>query len=507
MFWHAVFGVCFYKDGITLPIQITGLIDSGYGLYIDDWTMEANQHWVIFSTYSHCGSLLGRLLTGDLPLEKHHMEGLPKNIGWVSLYQQQLLLEKELADDDTDFMDRLDYGSSVEALVSEVCREANQLDHLLKLTDLTHLRQRGFRQLSTGETRRVMLARALAIDPELLVLDEPYAGLDIAHQQQLSQLLETLSQTIQLLIITSREDEIPSCITHVAMFNAEVDNNGNTIQRLSAPMSIDEWHSHPVMAQLNALSQQRSQDVIELIKRQRYQAKYPDPLVELKNGKVEYTDGLIFKEVNWRINNGEHWQVRGPNGCGKSTLLGLILGDHPQCYSNDITLFGKPRGSGETIWQVKEQIGIVSSSLHLQYRVNCSALEVLISGFFDSIGVYQKPSKKQVDSAKDWLAILHMSEFDKTSFKQLDYGQQRLLLIGRALIKQPVLLILDEPYQGLDFINRKLVMNTLNMIAEENLSQLLYVSHHVDDALPAIKNYVDFVGDAQTGYQVMVNSK
>lgn len=497
-------------------MRIKNLIDNCYGLRIDDWTMDTGQHWGIFSTYSHTGSLLGRLLAGDLKLEQALIEGRPEKVGWVSLYLQQQLLEKELADDDTDFMDRVDYGSSVESLVSEMCTDPEQLESLLALTDLVHLRQRGFRQLSTGETRRVMLARALAIEPELLVLDEPYAGLDIRHQQQLSQLLQTLSKSIQLLIITSREDELPDCITHVAMFNVEVtktgvlntktDNDSNIIHRLSEPMTISEWNDHPVMAQLNALSQQRSQQVLELIKQQRYKAKYSDPLMELKNGKVEYTDGLIFKEVNWRINNGEHWQVRGPNGCGKSTLLGLILGDHPQCYSNDITLFGKPRGSGETIWQVKEQIGIVSSALHLQYRVNCSAMEVLLSGFFDSIGLYQKPSKKQMDLAKDWLAILHMSQFERTSFKQLDYGQQRLLLIGRALIKQPVLLILDEPYQGLDFINRKLVMNTLNMIAQENLSQLLYVSHHSDDALPAIRNYVDFVGSSDMGYQVEIKT-
>ncbi|MBD1576548.1 MULTISPECIES: ATP-binding cassette domain-containing protein [Vibrio] len=482
------------------------------------WTIEPEQHWVIFSTYSHCGSTLGRVLAGDLDLKANpkpvagdhsaniglNLQGLPDSIGWVSLHLQQALLEKEIANDDTDFMDKIDIGSTVEALVLECCDSAEQRDELLALTDIAHLRLRGFRQLSTGETRRVMLARALAIRPRLLILDEPYAGLDLAHQQQLSSLINQLSQTIQIIVMTSRQDEVPECITHVAMFNHSQNKQGVTVNTLGEGMSIEQWHAHPVMAQLNQLSQQRSDEVMGLIKRQRYQAQYPDPLVELKNGKVEYTDGLIFKDVNWRINNGQHWQVRGPNGCGKSTLLGLILGDHPQCYSNDITLFGKPRGSGETIWQVKQQIGIVSSALHLQYRVNCSALEVLLSGFFDSIGLYQKPSKKQIDLAKDWLAILHMSHCEKISFKQLDYGQQRLLLIGRALIKQPVLLILDEPYQGLDFINRKLVMNTLNMLAQENLSQLLYVSHHVDDALPAIKNYLDFVGNTEQGYEVEI---
>ncbi|MGO1189890.1 ATP-binding cassette domain-containing protein [Vibrio casei] len=489
-----------------MTIHIHHLSDPSSSLLIENWQIKPSQHWVIFSSYSHCGSVLGKVLSGYDKVACQNIEGLPDSIGWVSLSLQQDLLEKELAEDDTDFMDRFDYGSSVEALVQEECVHDTQLEALLVLTDLLHLRQRGFRQLSTGETRRVMLARALAKEPELLILDEPYAGLDLAHQQSLSALLMQLSHRMQLLIMTSREDEIPQCITHVAMFHSEIKKSGEVVNKLSDTMTIEKWHAHPVMAQLMVLSVERSQEVLDLIKSRRYQPKYPDPLVELKSGKVEYTDGLIFKDVNWRINNGEHWQVRGPNGCGKSTLLGLILGDHPQCYSNDITLFGKPRGSGETIWQVKEQIGVVSSALHLQYRVSCSAVDVLLSGFFDSIGLYQKPSKKQVDLAKDWLAILHMSEFEKISFKQLDYGQQRLLLIGRALIKQPVLLILDEPYQGLDFINRKLVMNTLNMIAQENLSQLLYVSHHVDDALPAIHNYVDFIGDVHKGYEVEVKT-
>ncbi|ABU73354.1 molybdenum ABC transporter ATP-binding protein [Vibrio campbellii ATCC BAA-1116] len=187
--------------------------------------------------------------------------------------------------------------------------------------------------------------------------------------------------------------------------------------------------------------------------------------------------------------------MKGPNGCGKSTLLGLIFGDHPQCYSNDIHIFGKKRGSGETIWEIKQHIGMVSSALHLQYRVNCSALEVILSGFYDSIGLYSRPSKKETNVAKEWLAILHMAQHEKTSFKPLEYGQQRLLLIARAIVKQPTLLILDEPYQGLDYLGRVLVKNTLELIAKENLSQLLYVSHYQEDGLDSIQNYLEFKFD------------
>ncbi|MFB2655170.1 ATP-binding cassette domain-containing protein [Shewanella xiamenensis] len=467
-------------------------------LVVEDWQLMPMQHWAIFATDSYSGSLLGRILAGDTQPDKGEISGLPSRIGWVSLGLQQALLERELAKDE------LDYGSTVESLVLESCLHTERLSAFLQKVELEHLAQRGFRQLSTGETRRVMLARALATEPELLILDDPYAGLDSEYQLSLSRLLVEIAEYTQLLIITSRQEELPPCISHVALFNSEMLKSGQHVHKLSAPMSIDQWHSHPVMAHLNALSASRSDELLALMERQRHNAEAFDPIVEIKNGKVEYVSGLIFKGVNWRINAGQHWQVRGPNGCGKSTLLGLILGDHPQCYSNDITLFGRPRGSGESIWQIKQRIGIVSSALHLQYRVSCSALDVLLSGFYDSIGLYHKPTKPQVDLAKEWLAILHMSEFASTAFKQLDYGQQRLLLIGRALIKQPLLLILDEPYQGLDFINRTLVMRALNMIAEHHLSQLLYVSHHREDALPAIKNFVDFIKQEE-GYSVEIS--
>ena len=490
-------------DESTTQPQVIGIKQLRYGrgnelLVVDDWQLNPAEHWAIFATDSYSGSLLGRILAGDIQPDEGQITGLPSRIGWVSLGLQQALLERELAKDE------LDYGSSVASLVLECCQTADQLAPLLQKVELEHLKLRGFRQLSTGETRRVMLARALACLPKLLILDDPYAGLDIEHQLSLSRLLTEIGEHTQLLIITSRQEELPPCISHVGLFNSEMLKSGQSVHKLSPPMSIDQWRNHPVMAQLNALSATRSEELLALMERQRHNAEAFDPLVEIKNGKVEYVSGLIFSGVNWRIGAGQHWQIRGPNGCGKSTLLGLILGDHPQCYSNDITLFGRPRGSGESIWQIKQRIGIVSSALHLQYRVSCSALDVLLSGFFDSIGLYHKPTKPQLELAKEWLAILHMSEFATTGFKQLDYGQQRLLLIGRALIKQPLLLILDEPYQGLDFINRTLVMRALDMIAEHHLSQLLYVSHHREDALPSIKNFVDFIKQDE-GYSVEVS--
>ncbi|MDV7104494.1 molybdate ABC transporter ATP-binding protein ModF [Vibrio sp. TH_r3] len=467
-------------------------------LEIKDWHISQHQSWGIFSTEGDIGSILGDLLCQEQQVDHGEIIGLTKNIAQISLTEQQRLLESELAIDDTDFMDKIDTGSTVYSLIYQQCNDDNLTNTLIEELDLTHLSHSGFRVLSTGETRRLMLARVLACQPNLLILDEPYAGLDTLHRNNLARYLANLAQSIQLIVVVSREDEMPEWVDNIALFD-----NGKLIDT----MPRSSWNNHPIIAQLAAQSEVQSEKVMALIHKHKHIFKFDNPLFELTDGKVAYTDTIIFSQVNWRINNGEHWQIRGPNGCGKSTLLGLIFGDHPQCYSNNIQIFGKQRGSGETIWDIKKNIGMVSSSLHLQYRASCSALDVVLSGFYDSIGLYTQPSKKEIDIAKEWLDILHMEKFIKTPFKQLEYGQQRLLLVARALVKQPALLILDEPYQGLDNLGRRLVMKTLDMIAKENLSQLLYVSHYEQDTLDNVKNFVDFVtNENSNGYKVVIHS-
>tara|TARA_R110001583_G_scaffold25250_4_gene91553 strand:- start:13072 stop:14541 length:1470 start_codon:yes stop_codon:yes gene_type:complete len=464
-----------------------------FTLCIEQWDIKKNQSWGVFSTQGDVGSLLGNLLC-DEPLSytgNIEKEGV---IAQVSLSEQQRLLDVELANDDSEFMDRIDTGSSVYSLIFEQCKDKNLTAELIKNLDLQNLQESGFRILSTGETRRVMLARALAKQPEFLVLDEPFVGLDVAHRKSLADYLATISNRVRMLVIVSREEELPKWVDKVALFSEG---------KLDSVMDKKDWDDHPVITQIKAQSAQQSEDMIALIQRHRHSSKFENPIFELKNGRVAYSDKTIFSDVNWRINKGEHWQISGPNGCGKSTLLGLIFGDHPQCYSNDIQIFGRKRGTGETIWEIKKHIGMVSSALHLQYRVNCSALDVILSGFYDSIGLYQKPSIEEQDIAREWLEILHMGQFSKTTFKQLEYCQQRLLLIARAIVKQPTLLILDEPYQGLDYLGRRLIKSALELIAKENLSQLLYVSHYQADKLESIQNYLNFIPDKNnSGYQI-----
>jgi molybdate transport system ATP-binding protein len=461
-----------------------------FTLIIDSWVIQKKQSWGVFSTEGDIGSLLGNLLCGELMPLSGILHGNVGRIAQVSLSEQQRLLESELANDDSEFMDRIDTGSTVYSLIYQQCKDKVLTLQLINDLDLQDLQESGFRILSTGETRRLMLARALAIQPEFLILDEPYAGLDVAHRKSLADYLATLSDRVQMLIVVSREEEMPEWVDKVALFSQG---------ELDSLMVKSSWDNHPVIAHIKAQSKIQSENMMALIRRHRHTSSFDNPIFELKNGKVAYADQTIFTGINWRINKGEHWQIKGPNGCGKSTLLGLIFGDHPQCYSNDIQIFGRQRGSGETIWEIKKHIGMVSSALHLQYRVNCNALEVILSGFYDSIGLYQKPTIQEQEIAREWLAILHMSQFATTTFRQLEYGQQRLLLIARGIVKQPTLLILDEPYQGLDYLGRRLVKNTLELIAKENLSQLLYVSHYQEDNLESIQNYVNFIPDKEGG--------
>ena len=223
------------------------------------------------------------------------------------------------------------------------------------------------------------------------------------------------------------------------------------------------------------------------------------PLIVLRDGVVSYNDRPILNHLDWQVNPGEHWQIVGPNGAGKSTLLSLITGDHPQGYSNDLTR--RRRGSGETIWEIKRHIGYVSSSLHLDYRVNTSVRNVVLSGFFDSIGIYQAVSDRQRQLTEQWLALLGLDGArGDAPFHSLSWGQQRLALIARALVKHPALLILDEPLQGLDPLNRQLVRRFIDVLIGQGATQLLFVSHHAEDAPQCITHRLSFVPDGEGGY-------
>ncbi|MET0413732.1 MAG: ATP-binding cassette domain-containing protein [Polyangiaceae bacterium] len=205
------------------------------------------------------------------------------------------------------------------------------------------------------------------------------------------------------------------------------------------------------------------------------------PLVQLRAGSVRYGEQVVFEGLDFSVAAGQHTLIEGPNGSGKSTLLEMISGDHPQAYSNDLHLFGRRRGSGETVWDIKKNVGVVSARLHRDYRVGGSVEEVLLSGLYDSIGVYQKPEASQRARAQAWLAWLELGLAPSAAFRELSFGQQRLVLIARAAIKVPPLVVLDEPTSGLDPDNRTRVLELVESLCAQQRSTVLMVTHRADE--------------------------
>ena len=383
----------------------------------------------------------------------------------LSAESQQAFYEAELARDESNFQDAPDTGTRVSELLG-----SQALAHpLFAAFQLEPLWQRGYRLLSTGESRKVLLLRALLRRPSLLVLDDPFDGLDASSAEQLSQALVSTAEQVPVLLVGGFGAEplpVPSLAVKSVLvveeralafhgtFEAWRARNGNTGGQLAPPVELGSHYS-PLPPHV--------------------------PLVDLRRGRVQYGDQLVFKDLSFRVMQGQHTLIEGPNGSGKSTLVELVTGDHPQAYSNELYLFGRKRGSGETVWDIKKNVGIVSARLHRDYRVNASVEDVLVSGLYDSIGLYLQPEPSDRARARAWLSWLALGVKAEAAFRSLSFGQQRLLLIARAAIKVPPLVVLDEPTSGLDADNRARALALVASLCTQRRSTVLLVTHRSDE--------------------------
>ncbi|HHA1907735.1 TPA: molybdate ABC transporter ATP-binding protein ModF [Enterobacter asburiae] len=469
-------------------------------LTIADLTIRAGESWAFVGTNGSGKSALARALAGELPLLKGECQGDFTRLTRLSFEQLQKLVSDEWQRNNTDLLSpgEEDTGRTTAEIIQDEVKDPARCQRLAERFGITALLNRRFKYLSTGETRKTLLCQALMSEPELLILDEPFDGLDVQSRAQLAALLESLNQQgYTLVLVLNRFDEIPDFIQHAGVLaDCNLTETGEKTALLKQALIAQLAHSEQLdgitLPEPDAPSARHALDPHQ-------------PRIMLRDGMVSYDDRPILNRLSWTVNPGEHWQIVGPNGAGKSTLLSLITGDHPQGYSNDLTLFGRRRGSGETIWDIKKHIGYVSSSLHLDYRVSTTVRNVMLSGYFDSIGIYQAVSDKQHKLAQQWLDILGMdSRVADAPFHSLSWGQQRLALIVRALVKHPTLLILDEPLQGLDPLNRQLIRRFVDVLISEGETQLLFVSHHAEDAPACITHRLEFVPDGE-GYRYLLS--
>lgn len=457
-------------------------------LFIPDLRLSSGECWAFVGSNGSGKTALAAALCGELALQSGQAKG-QVTAQRLSFESQQQLGERDFQRRNTDMLgEEEEAGYQVSSLMLEEGGEEAQARALLARFGIEGLWERPYRYLSSGEGRKLLLARALLSRPELLVLDEPFDGLDQGSRHELMALLAQLvSEGPRLVVIVNRFDEIPPFATHLGLL-------GECCLLLAGERG-------QVLG---------SREVAQLARVEGTLAELPPPLaaatplpagprVQMRKLRIAYGEQIVIDGLDWTIEPGQHWQLVGPNGAGKSTLLSLITGDHPQGYSNDLTLFGRRRGSGESIWEIKRHIGLVSPALHLDYRVNGSVLTVILSGFYDSIGLYSRPGDRQLALANQWLQLLGLGEQGALPFHSLSFGQQRLVLIARALVKHPPLLILDEPLQGLDPLNRHLVRELVVRLIGEG-TQLLFVSHHAEDAPPGLSHRLSFVPDGLGGY-------
>lgn len=464
-------------------------------LQLNTFTLNAGDSWAFVGANGSGKSALARALAGELPLLKGERQCAFTRRTRLSFEQLQQLVSDEWQRNNTDLLSpgEEDTGRTTAEIIQEEVKNPSRCAELAAQFGITGLLTRRFKYLSTGETRKTLLCQALMSEPDLLILDEPFDGLDVASRRQLAELLATLHQSgYTLVLVLNRFDEIPDFVQFAGVLaDCTLTETGEKSALLQQALVAQLAHSEQL-----AGMQLPEPDVPSA----RHTLPETEARIVLKDGVVSYNDRPILNHLSWQVNPGEHWQIVGPNGAGKSTLLSLVTGDHPQGYSNDLTLFGRRRGSGETLWDIKKHIGYVSSSLHLDYRVSTTVRNVILSGFFDSIGIYQAVSDRQRKLVQQWLDILGMDKRTADApFHSLSWGQQRLALIVRALVKHPTLLILDEPLQGLDPLNRQLVRRFVDVLLGEGETQLLFVSHHAEDAPDCITHRLEFVPEGD-GY-------
>jgi molybdate transport system ATP-binding protein len=358
---------------------------------------------------------------------------------------------------------------------------------LIKLFHLEDLLDKYIISLSSGELRKFQLTKSLLSNPRVLIIDNPFIGLDPPTRNQLSVLLETLSAETNMLIIPvlSKTDEIPEFITHVVQVSD---------LKVGPKITLKEYRIREKPRPEHVLSSVKQHHIIGLPDKSGFESEALNgmPILEFRNVCIRYGKRTILRNLNWTVCQGDFWALSGENGAGKSTLLSLVCADNPQSYACDISLFGRKRGSGESIWEIKKRIGYVSPEMHRAYRKDLPSVEIVASGLYDSVGLYCKPKPEQINICEFWMDIFGIRNLAGTSFLKLSSGEQRLVLLARAFVKDPELIILDEPLHGLDLTNRRLVKDIIETFCRRKNKTLVMVTHYQED-LPANINHSLFL--------------
>lgn len=452
-----------------------------------NFTINDGEHWAIIGPNG-----AGKTIFADILANKHGLKqgqilyngdnpralsGIVKTVSFRDIYS--------IADIQNSFyQQRWNKGLEMEASeVAEIFADANHkyLAQLLEWFGAEDLLKKKINLLSSGELRKTLIIRVLLSAPKVLIIDNPYIGLDAPSRLILDNVLQRLAelQKVQIILILSDPANISSIITNILPIkDGHVFDSYSREDFFNDEKFIDSLFEQNQQADIENLLDYYSKDIPNF-----------DHAVVMNNVGIKYDERTILRNLNWTVSRGEKWCLSGANGSGKSTLLSLILGDNPQAYANNITLFDRKRGSGESIWDIKKRIGYVSPEMHLFYLKNNKTKEIVSSGFFDTIGLHQKVDEEKEQLALKWMdkfGIIHLAD---KPFLRISFGEQRLALLVRAFVKNPDLLILDEPLHGLDITFKNKVTEIIEEFCSDEKT-LIYVTHYKEEIPKIVSKYL-----------------
>lgn len=441
-------------------------------------TLNAGSHLAIFGAGGSGKTLLAKVLKGDVfhsgTVEfKKDRQPVKPNIAFVPATHTIKNLSNV-----TDFyyQQRFNSCDSEDALTlkQELLKNGNeaQIDYWLAKFELSGRSEASVIQLSNGELKKMQLIRYLLTNPQVLVLDRVFTGLDESSRKVLHVVLNELATKGTTIILITGTHELPSCITHFAELG-----DGKLLN--CGPVAL--------LGFLNYREREQFGMHLPDVK----MAYHIGPLIQMKGVSVQYGNKQILKNIHWQVLAGECWLVKGANGAGKSTLLSLINADNPQAYSQPLFLFGKKRGSGESIWDIKRKIGFVSPELHNFFDKTITVSQTIASGFFDTMGLYRSLTEKQKQKVEEWVAYFSLNDVVHKQLSSLAPSKQRLVLIARALVKSPLILALDEPCQGLDDSQTRQVIALLDEIHQATGVSIIFISHYDEDVPQCVRNVLE----------------
>lgn len=465
------------------------------------WEIHKGYHWAVLGPNGSGKTSLVRALVDEYTIiagktDRHPSLHDKNAVGYVSFEQQQdLINNRERSVEAYYYSGKYSNNYTVENVLCDAEKdpahgkrtdEYAYTEFIATELGLGPLLTREVATLSNGEIRRTLLGRAIIRDPRLLILDEPFEGIDPQGRRQIADMVRSIIRKgrTTLVLVTNRPEQL---LEEVPLLLCVRD--GKVVyQGLK-----EDFFSKYTISQLYGSQTEESTGCTEkegTIQRTFHSFINTDngePIIDMRDVTIRLDDSLILSHLNWQVEKGENWLITGKNGSGKSTLLKLITGEISQAYANNITLFGKKKGDGHGLWEIRKKIGYLSTELHMHYRKNVPLEEVVLSGFYDSVGLFSPPTNRQIETANRLLQELGFFGRRNTPLAHLSYGEQRIILLARALVKSPELLILDEPLQGLDPESRNRflrIIKTIGTAVHNTETQMLLVTHHAEEYPP-----------------------